>query len=102
MKKMIQTSNVEFYPSYKETSLHAKITCKCGKDVWYGYGKGILVRPKYCSECTMIEVRKFRNNLPATSNPMMDAEIIDKYFVTLLSKTERESSQMVVTGRQVF
>jgi len=41
----------EYDPSYAETTLHACITCMCGKKVWYGYGVQHYSRPKYCKSC---------------------------------------------------
>lgn len=48
----------EYDPSYKETTAHACITCKCGTKVWYGCAKRHLTRPKYCASCTRTEAVK--------------------------------------------
>jgi len=48
----------EYDASYKETTAHACITCKCGKKVWYGCAKRHLTRPKYCDTCTRTEAVK--------------------------------------------
>ena len=49
----------EFDPTYKETSLHACITCRCGTKVWYGYGIQHKTRPKYCKTCERLIAMRF-------------------------------------------
>jgi hypothetical protein len=56
--------SVEYDESYNHTTVHACITCKCGKKVWYGCGKKQLTRPKFCKACTEVEMNKLKEHLP--------------------------------------
>jgi hypothetical protein len=49
---------IEKDESFNETTLHARMVCKCGTAVWYGYGKMHTTRPLFCKKCTEKELDK--------------------------------------------
>jgi hypothetical protein len=67
----------EYDPSYKETTAHACITCKCGTKVWYGCAKRHLTRPKYCASCTRTEVVKIASRYERTVDAAELQRIMD-------------------------
>jgi len=70
----------EFHPSYADTSMHACITCKCGRKVWYGCGTRHTHRPMYCKDCTVDELRKLRRVKATQVGHFTDAQIIETYL----------------------
>jgi hypothetical protein len=56
----MRNKNDEYDKSYHETTAHAKITCRCGKAVWYGCSLKHSTRPKFCKDCTEEETAKIR------------------------------------------
>lgn len=57
----VQTMKDEFDESYELTTMHACITCSCGRKVWYGCGEKQETRPKYCKECTKKVILRLEN-----------------------------------------
>lgn len=79
----------EFDVSYKGTSCHASITCKCGIRVWYGCGKNDTTRPIFCRECTKKELDKLKNNPPFTPSGKSDTQMIVFYLRRAISEDAR-------------
>ena len=53
---------IEKDESFDETSLHARMVCKCGTIVWYGYGMMHDTRPLFCKRCTEKELDKIMHD----------------------------------------
>lgn len=70
----------EIHPSFEKTSMHARITCKCGKTVWYGCGNNQVRRPLYCQECTKKELARIRTVQNSWLGHLTDEEIIDSHL----------------------
>ena len=70
----------EFHPSYKESSIHACITCKCGKKVWYGCGNKHTHRPMFCHDCTVKEIERIRSVKTSHLGTLTDEQIIEGYL----------------------
>ena len=75
----------EYDNSFEETSVHACITCACGRKVWYGCGAKQESRPKYCRRRTeKVEMRmdSMRERLLATIDE-------SEYNLLVLNATRR-------------
>ena len=57
---------IEKDESFDETTLHARMVCKCGTIVWYGYGKMHNSRPLFCKRCTEIETQRIERTTSLT------------------------------------
>ena len=76
----------EYDPSYETTTMHAVITCSCGRKVWYGCGARQETRPKYCKACTAKEVGKVETmREKMKSDGMSDAD----FNMLIISATRR-------------
>ena len=61
---------IEKDETFNETTLHARMVCKCGTVVWYGYGKMHITRPLFCKKCTAIETERIERTTSLTDEEM--------------------------------
>jgi hypothetical protein len=61
---------IEKDETFNETTLHARMVCKCGTVVWYGYGKMHTTRPLFCKKCTAIETERIERTTSLTDEEM--------------------------------
>jgi hypothetical protein len=61
---------VETDESYKQTTMHASMICRCGVRVWYGYGKMHTTRPLFCKKCTAIETERIGRTTSLTDDEL--------------------------------
>jgi hypothetical protein len=59
----------EIHPSYRTTTIHARITCGCGTIVWYGASEKLGHKPpRGCSKC--LEKEQLRLHPPKAQAPI--------------------------------
>lgn len=88
-------TRAEYEESYFLTTAHAVITCKCGKQVWYGCGVNQKTRPVYCKECTKLELHKIKSHHHVQSvDGVEDTKIIMQHFRRIIPDDSKKKESI--------